>query len=126
MNRKILVIDDDDAVREIVSYMLELKYTGKVMVAAEGQQALDLIYKTDNVFDVIITDINMPNGMGGIELLSNLKEKDNKSIKIVMSGYIKNQENDQIHQLSNHFFEKPLDFKELINVINNAITTETK
>ena len=82
-NRKILVIDDEEPMRHMLS--LILKREGyEVQAVATGKEALDLV---DSVpFDFILTDVVMPE-MDGLEILKALKEKKVESTVIVMSAY---------------------------------------
>ncbi len=62
----ILLVDDDHAVLEITRKLLERK--GYIVASAnKGSEALAIIKEYNDVFDVIITDYDMP-GMDGIEL----------------------------------------------------------
>lgn len=68
--KRILTVDDSVSVRSLVSSAL--RQAGfDVVEAVDGADALD---KVDGGFDMIITDINMPN-VGGIELLGILRER---------------------------------------------------
>lgn len=67
--KRILAVDDSASMRQMVGFTL--KNAGyDVTEAKDGQEALD-IAKTSE-FDVIISDVNMPN-MDGIELVTNLR-----------------------------------------------------
>jgi two-component system chemotaxis response regulator CheY len=66
----ILLVDDSVSMREMVSFTL--KQAGHDVVEAEdGIQALDIVQS--NVFNLIITDVNMPN-MDGIILTDKLRQ----------------------------------------------------
>lgn len=68
--KRILTVDDSGSVRSLVS--CALRQAGfDVVEAVDGADALD---KVDGGFDMVITDINMPN-IGGIELLELLRER---------------------------------------------------
>lgn len=68
--KRILTVDDSGSVRSLVS--CALRQAGfDVVEAVDGADALD---KVDSGFDMVITDINMPN-IGGIELLELLRER---------------------------------------------------
>lgn len=65
MNKKILVVDDSESIREILkSLLLEESYD--VVVAEDGLKALEKL--NNNSFDLILTDLHMPNldGIGFI------------------------------------------------------------
>ncbi len=79
---KILVIDDDNSTRGIVSKMLcRLGY--EVSSVDNGENGLDLFL--NNKFDLVITDLNMP-GMNGIDLTYCIKEKSPYTLIVLMTG----------------------------------------
>ncbi len=79
--KKILVVDDSRATREVVSGLL--KGAGYDVVTAEdGLQALRLLSRES--FDLVVTDINMP-GMDGYELTKTIRETPRlKSLPVIM------------------------------------------
>ncbi len=86
---RILVIDDDDMVRELVSDMLEnIGY--EAALAIDGAQAIE-IYRNAREsgypFDAVIVDLTIPGGMGGKEAIQKLKEIDPEIKAVVSSGY---------------------------------------
>ena len=93
----ILLVDDDDDVRETSADMLtELGY--RVQQADCGQKALDLLETSG--FDVMVTDIRMP-GMSGIELSSVALTRYHDLKIILVSGYFQPQ------TLHHRFLQKP-------------------
>ena len=69
----ILVVDDDESVRATLRLVLEMEGYG-VVEAAEGKEALARIHGAqDSLPSAILTDWNMPNGMGGEALLGSVK-----------------------------------------------------
>lgn len=86
---RILVMDDDEMVREIIDRMLRrLGY--ETVLAANGQAALE-IYKSAQEngqgFDVVILDLTVPGGLGGVGTLRKLLDFDPGARAIVSSGY---------------------------------------
>jgi two-component system chemotaxis response regulator CheY len=81
MTIKILAVDDSRTMRDMVEYTL----TGAgydVTLANDGAIAVDIL--KDGQFDLIITDINMPN-MNGIELVKIIRESGaNQSVPILI------------------------------------------
>lgn len=69
---QVLVVDDEVDIQEIIKDLFEA-FGFKVTTAGSGNKAWDLIQ--NNKFEVIISDIRMPDG-SGIELIKKLKEKD--------------------------------------------------
>ena len=84
-SEKILVVDDDDSIRDVVSKMLcRLGYA--VLSADSGEKGLALFLK--NEFDLVMTDFNM-SGMDGINLAYCIKEKSPSTQVILMTGHEK-------------------------------------
>jgi len=86
---KVLVMDDEEIVRELISEALtRLGY--QVKTAADGKEALAL-YAQDkhspNPFDAVILDLTVPGGMGGKEAALKLRNEDAKLRLVVASGY---------------------------------------
>jgi DNA-binding NtrC family response regulator len=79
---KVLVIDDEAMVRKIVRKMLE-RSGHKVVEAENGKLGIELL--TSDAFDLVITDIIMPE-MEGIETLINVKRQRPDTQVIAMSG----------------------------------------
>lgn len=70
MKSRILVVDDEESIREFLEIMLK-KEGYEVTLAEDGQKAKDLLAKKS--FDMIISDLQMPH-VTGIELLKHVKE----------------------------------------------------
>ena len=67
---KILVVDDEASVRELLRRGLSQMGHFSVEVASNGPEAIEKIEK--DLFDLVLTDLKMPE-MGGIELLKTIK-----------------------------------------------------
>jgi len=80
---KILVVDDEPGIRDLLSY--ELGSCGyKVVTAVDGVEALEKFRREK--FNIVISDIKMPR-MGGLELLDAVK-KINPGVEVILStGY---------------------------------------
>ena len=83
MAEKILVVDDEDIIRESLSYILK-KEKYEVEEAANGKIAFDMLKETS--YDLVITDIEMPE-MKGIELLDEIKKMNLQTNTIVITAY---------------------------------------
>ncbi len=89
---RVLVMDDEQDVREIAVRMLTwLGYEAEAV--ADGRQAI--MRYTDarsgsRPFDVVMMDLTVPGGMGGLEALSELRQIDPAIRAIVSSGYSEN------------------------------------
>jgi len=86
---KILVMDDEEIVREAVTSLLQ--YLGySVDTSKDGQEAINMYELAMNVghsYDAVIMDLTVPGGMGGKEAVIKIKEVDPSAKVIVSSGY---------------------------------------
>ncbi|MFR4018209.1 MAG: response regulator, partial [Clostridia bacterium] len=71
-NKTILVVDDEQNVRQLICKVLE-KEGFTVLTACNGSEGLEIFHK--NSIDLIISDIKMPE-MSGIEFLHRVKEEE--------------------------------------------------
>jgi len=77
----ILIVDDDDAVRDVLYDFFSDEHL--CHAAATAEQALAFI--DEQPYDVVLTDISMP-GLSGLELLSHLRQTRPGTPVIVISG----------------------------------------
>jgi PAS domain S-box-containing protein len=82
----VLVVEDNDDVRELAeSVLLAAGYA--VRTAASGEQALDLVNGGARV-DLLFTDVIMPGGMNGLELVEKLRQQRPELPVLVTTGYM--------------------------------------
>jgi two-component system, cell cycle sensor histidine kinase and response regulator CckA len=90
---KILIMDDDENVRDVLNKMLT-KIGYEVICACDGAEAINL-YKqamdSDQPLAAVIFDLTIPGGMGGKEALDHLLKIDPEIRAIVSSGYSDDQ-----------------------------------
>lgn len=107
----ILVADDDPVIRKLFEKRLT-KEGYDVTVAVDGIEAARLLDAQH--FDVIITDLVMPGGIGGIELLNIAKEKDTGIEVIVITAHSSvDTAVDAMKKGAVDYLEKPVNFDEL-------------
>lgn len=84
-DRKFLIADDHEVVRNGLRQMLEDEYPGsKVTEASHGAEALDAVIREE--WDLVIMDVNMP-GRGGIEVLADMKKVRSKQPVLILSMF---------------------------------------
>ena len=118
---RILVVDDDPTFREMISHYLKKKYT-EVLMADCGISALACLEKAP--FDLIISDINMPE-MKGYELLGKVKELYPKIKTALITGWSidENIKNALEYGVSNIISKSvPFDFNEFDFLINRLLS----
>jgi DNA-binding response OmpR family regulator len=81
---KVLLVDDDDAVRAMMNATLEHKGFD-VVAAASVTEALRRI--TTESFDVLITDLHMPNPGDGFTVVTAMRHSQPDALTLLMSGY---------------------------------------
>ena len=83
-SHRILLVDDDAAVRTMMALTLEHKGF-EVVSAASVTEALRLIVTQS--FDVLITDLHMPNPSDGFTVVSAMRHSQPKALTLLVSGY---------------------------------------
>ena len=109
----ILVVDDDELNRDMLSRRLERKEY-KVLVASDGSEALELAGR--ELIDMVILDIMMP-GMSGLEVLKILRQTRSATELPVIMASAKGESQDVVNALelgANDYAAKPLDFPVLL------------
>lgn len=114
---RILVVEDEPAVRKLVANMLEF-YGHCVCEAEHGQAALDIMDEED--VDLVLSDLRMPVMDGGV-LLSVLRARGDHMPFVLMSGH--HPALDQCPVVTaDDFVAKPFSLKVLRSVIERALT----
>lgn len=83
-NLKILIVEDEIRIRDYFETLIRKKFTSLISTAKDGKEGLE--YIKNEVFDIIITDLKMPE-IGGLEILAAAKKKDKFTEVIIITGY---------------------------------------
>ena len=123
-NLKILLIEDDMIeVMKLNRSISKLEMNHKIIEANNGEEALKLLSKKDNLPDIILLDLNMPK-INGIEFLSILKSDDIlKHIPTIILTTSNNQK-DLIacYEIGiAGYVLKPLKYEEYVSKIENIL-----
>ncbi len=115
--KKILIVDDDRSIRDVLQKKLTEKY--EVETAVNGVRALKLLQK--RTFDIALVDITMPE-MDGIALLRELRRQGINTGVIMLSGVDKAKTIIEVYRLGiADFIQKPVNFDELHESINRLL-----
>src|SRR4051795_8553780 len=118
MPYRVLVVDDETAIREAIRMTLEYE-NYRIDEARSGQDALDKAARTP--YDAILLDIKMP-VLDGIEVLENLKEQKIPSPVIMVSGHGDiSTAVECTKRGAFDFLEKPLNRDKLLLSVRNAV-----
>lgn len=110
-NLSILVVDDDPVIRRLLQERLK-NANYQVLVAEDGHQAERLL-KTHR-FDVVLTDLVMPGGIGGIEVLEITKElHPNTEVVVITAHSSVDTAVAAMKKGASDYLEKPINFDEL-------------
>lgn len=121
---RVLLVEDEEDAREILSFYLDTIFD-EIQIAKDGQEGFDLYqksYEEKKAFDLVLTDIKMPNkdGLTMIEEITTLNE-DQKFI--IVSAY-KDEEylfkSISLNVVS--YFVKPLDVKNIMEILKKVKT----
>jgi len=118
MSARILVVDDEQGVREALRQLLE--YEGYVVaMAASGSEALDAYAEFKP--HLVLLDVKMA-GMDGLAALAQLRETDPQALVVMISGHGTIATAVEATQLGAHdFLEKPLDTHRVLLTLKNAL-----
>lgn len=119
-----LVVDDEAAVREMAAMLLKNMGYNDVMVAASGQEAIDIYRKEMNRISLVLLDLTMPQ-MDGEETYRQLRSV-NPDVKVILSsGYSLQSIGDRFHGKGLcGFLQKPYLQDALQQTIRNAISDD--
>ena len=84
--RNVLMVEDDPAIQSVLATLLSRRHI-KYAIAPDGVAALSLWVNSPAPFDLLITDIVMPNGVSGLSLARSIREQTPTLSVILMSGY---------------------------------------
>lgn len=115
---QLLYVDDDLSINES-SISLFNNFFGNVVLAKNGQEALD-IFK-DTHFDLIITDISMPK-MNGVEFIEKVRDLNSKINIIVYTAHSSADKRQACEALKiDAYMYKPMELSEIKEVLVNII-----
>ena len=120
--KKVLVVDDEEDIREL--FVMEFEsHECEVSQASGGNESLKLI--DDNDFDIVISDIRMPEGTG-IDLLENFpKNKLNSSIIVMVSGFSDLTQERALELGALDIFDKPFILEDVVSHIVKKLKSKS-
>ena len=118
MKARILVVDDEESIREFLDIMLK-KEGYEVTLAEDGRRAQELIKK--KTFDMVISDLQMPH-MTGVELLKFTKEFNEEIVFMIITAFGTTETAVEAMKLGAYdYITKPFKIDEVSILINNAL-----
>jgi len=118
---KVLLVDDDDAVREMMNATLQRRGF-EIVTASSVIEALRRI--TSESFDVLLTDLHMPNPGDGFTLVTAMRHSQPQSLILLVSGHPDVQSAmGAILLEADHIISKPFDVSKLVDLIRHKSVT---
>lgn len=115
----LLIVDDEEPLRELLESELSESDEFTVDLAADGGEAINRIQA--KVYDVVLLDIRMPR-VNGIEVLSFVQEYSPTTQVIILTNYADIKTAIQTIKLGAYdFLAKPYDIEEIFNTIHRAL-----
>ncbi len=117
----ILLVEDEDSVRQITRYVLE-SAGYLVLEACSPEQAVVLFREFEGTVHLLLTDVVMPN-ISGVELAARLKELRPNLTTMFMSGYARNAGLSQYSFGSpDYYIQKPFSTATLLSRVAEALS----
>jgi PAS domain S-box-containing protein len=121
---RILVMDDEQGIRQVVKEILE-EHGYDVDTASCGEEAVRLFrlaHGSGSPYNVVITDVTVPGGMGGVETLKAVLAVEPNAKVIVASGYSNNDEMANFRQFGfADSLAKPFTLDSLLDVVSRSL-----
>jgi DNA-binding NtrC family response regulator len=122
MKPSILIVDDDEIMRETLSDVLKKKGY-EVYAAGSGNGALAAVKK--NIIDLVLLDMRLPD-LDGLEVLKRIKELDTEILVIMMTAYSDVQSAvSAMKSGAYHYINKPFELDELKLLIEKGLETKS-
>lgn len=119
---RLLVVDDERSMRELLEYMLSKEGYG-ITLAENGRTAVDLIEK--NEYDLILSDIRLGD-ITGLDVLRAAKQCNPHALVIMISAYASTETAvEAMNEGAFDYVPKPFDNEELKQTIANALERKT-
>jgi DNA-binding NtrC family response regulator len=118
-NHTILVVDDEKLILDSITNLL-MGEGYEVSSASNGQEALVLLGSKS--FDLVISDLKLPDGIGGMEILQKSKAISSSTKVLILTAYA-----DLLHAQKakregvDEFLSKPYDMEDLLHTVKRLL-----
>jgi CheY-like chemotaxis protein len=120
---RILVIDDEEYVRSVLSRVLS-QVNHRVTVAKDGGEGLELLRKQE--FDIVLTDLGMP-GMSGWEVCRAIKEiRPRIPVGMITGWGMELDQKEKAESGLDFIISKPFDFNQILKVVDETMESSRK
>ena len=119
---RVLLVEDEEDAREILSFYLDTVFD-EVEIACDGKEGLELYekaHKENKTFDLVLTDIQMPN-VDGLTMIENITAVNENQKFIIVSAY---KDEEYLFKSINlnviSYFVKPLEVKNMMEMLKKV------
>ena len=118
--RRILVVDDEDIVSELIKGVLAGE-GAEVFGASDGYEAIDIFKKKHDSIDLVILDMIMP-GINGDEVLKVLRDIRDDIKIIISSGFMSEDQREKLQEYRvDGFLDKPYNDRDVIKAVSQTL-----
>lgn len=122
MTLRVLFVDDEDNILNGLRRSLRsMRDSWEMSFANSGHNGLEVLQGAD--FDVVVTDMRMPN-MGGDEFLEKVRQKHPKTMRIILSGFTENESILRTVGPAHQYLAKPCDPEILIDTVQRSLSLQ--
>ena len=122
---RILIAEDEEAIRSLVARALR-QDGHEVMTASDGAQALDVLFREEGAFELLLTDIRMP-VMDGIALAHAAAREHPAVTILLMTGYADQRERaHDLDALIHDVLTKPFTLATMRSAVNEALLAHAR
>jgi DNA-binding response OmpR family regulator len=115
---RILVVDDDENIREILKDLLIMS-GHQVTLSSNGEEALEIFFREE--FDLVTTDLGMP-GISGWEVNRRTKENHPEKPVVIISGWGAQLSKEEIKtNKADCVLPKPFSLDQILNIIEGFV-----
>ena len=121
----VLLVEDEEFTAKSIEAILR-STACRVVMAADGREALDLVLERETPFDLLLVDVQMPK-MSGTELLSLLLERNLRFPTLVITGTYDSQPLKKLRKMGfTDILEKPFTRDQLLDAMASIIQRESQ